>query len=50
MLWTSFAAAAMGNVVLRDAKFSLPLLIVAACCAAVQQKARVWALAPISSR
>lgn len=37
MVWTSFAAAAMGNVVLRDAKFSLPLLMVATCCAAVQR-------------
>jgi O-antigen ligase len=39
MVWTSFAAAALGNVVLRDAKFSLPLLMVAACCAVVQGSA-----------
>ncbi len=38
MIWTSFAAAALGNVVLRDAKFSLPLLMVAACCAAAQHQ------------
>lgn len=38
MIWTSFAAAALGNVVLRDAKFSLPLLMVAACCAAAQRQ------------
>lgn len=37
MIWTSFAAAAMGNVVLRDAKFSLPLLMVAACCVALHR-------------
>ncbi|HRD95619.1 MAG TPA: O-antigen ligase family protein [Rubrivivax sp.] len=39
MIWASFAAAALGNAVLRDAKFSLPLLMVAACCAAAQQQA-----------
>jgi O-antigen ligase len=37
MIWASFAAAAMGNVVLRDAKFSLPLLMVAACCVALHR-------------
>ncbi len=37
MTWTAFAAAGLGNVVLRDAKFSLPLLMVAACCAALQR-------------
>ncbi len=39
MIWASFAAAALGNAVLRDAKFSLPLLMVAACCAAAQHQA-----------
>ena len=38
MIWASFAAAALGNAVLRDAKFSLPLLMVAACCAAAQRQ------------
>ena len=37
MIWTSIAAAALGNAVLRDAKFSLPLLMVAACCAALHR-------------
>ena len=37
MLWVSFACAAFFNVVLRDAKFSLPLLMVAAFCMAVQR-------------
>lgn len=37
MVWTSFAAAGLGNVVLRDSKFSLPLLMVAACCAALHR-------------
>lgn len=37
MLWTVFSCAALFNVVLRDAKFALPLLLLAACCAAAQR-------------
>lgn len=37
MLWTTFACAAFFNVVFRDARFSLPLLMLAACCAAAQR-------------
>ncbi|HSQ71966.1 MAG TPA: O-antigen ligase family protein [Rubrivivax sp.] len=37
MVWTALACAALFNVVLRDAKFALPLLILAACAAAAQR-------------
>lgn len=40
MLWTVFSCAALFNVVLRDAKFALPLLLLAACCAANQRDTR----------
>lgn len=50
MLWISFAAAGLGNAVLRDAKFSLPLLMVGACCVAVQRQADGDADQPLDSR
>jgi O-antigen ligase len=37
MVWTALACAALFNVVLRDAKFALPLLILAACSAAAHR-------------
>jgi O-antigen ligase len=37
MVWTALACVASFNVVLRDAKFALPLLILAACAAAAQR-------------
>lgn len=46
MLWISFAAAGLGNAVLRDAKFSLPLLMVGACCVAVQRRGRIGQIQP----
>lgn len=37
MLWTAWAGAASFNTVLRDGKFALPLLLLAAWCVAAQQ-------------
>jgi O-antigen ligase len=37
MLWTAWAGAASFNTLLRDGKFALPLLLLAAWCAAAQR-------------
>jgi O-antigen ligase len=41
MLWTAWAGAASFNTLLRDGKFALPLLLLAAWCAAAQRPAAV---------